>query len=88
MEILNALAYKHFNNTLKNWIKDCPNEIVGICEEELNAEGIVFKELTKSDDGTLLSAEYNKIFSNGVKAVCILKFKNNVLFDDVFYIER
>ncbi len=88
MEILNALAYKNFNNTLKNWIKDCPDEIAGICEEELNAEDLVFKDLTKSDDGTLLSAEYTIIFSNGVKAVYILKFKNNVLFDDVFYIER
>lgn len=46
------------------------------------------KDFTKSEDGSLLCAEFIKIFSTGLKAVYILKFKNNEVWDDVFYVER
>ncbi len=88
MNKLKNIADEHFRKTVNTWKNECPDETVGIREDELNEEGLILKDLTKSDDETLLCAEFIKIFSNGLKAVYILKFKNNEVWDDVFYVER
>lgn len=82
------IADEHFQKTVNAWKNEYPDETTGIREDEFNEEGLLLKDLTKSEDGSLLCAKFIKIFSNGLKAVYILKFKNDALWDDVFYVER
>lgn len=88
MNKLKNIADEHFRKTVNAWKNEYPDEIVGIRADEFNEEGLLLKDLTKSEDGSLLCAEFIKIFSTGLKAVYILKFKNNEVWDDVFYTER
>lgn len=89
-EELKTLAYKHFNKTVLNWKEQCPDETVGISDDELCEKGLSLINVTEEnfDNESLLCAEFHKEFSNGVKAVYIAKFKGNKVFDDVFYLER
>ncbi len=88
MNKLKNIADEHFRKTVNGWKNECPDETTGIHEDEFNEEGLLLKDFTKSEDGSLLCAEFIKIFSTGLKAVYILKFKNNEVWDDVFYVER
>ncbi len=81
-------ANEHFRKAVTTWKNEWPAETAGIREDEFNEEGLLLNALTKSEDGSLLHAEFIKIFSNGLRVVYILKFKNDALWDDVFYTER
>lgn len=77
MNKLKNISDEYFLKTVKAWENECPDEIVDIREDEFNEEGFILKDLTERDDETLLCAKFIKIFSTGLKAVYILKFKNN-----------
>ena len=85
---LKNIANKHFRKAINTWKHECSGETIGIREDEFTEEGLFLKVLTKSEDDSLLCAEFSKIFSNGLRVVYILKFKNDALWDDVFYTER
>ncbi len=88
MNELKHIANEHFRKAVNTWKNECPDETAGIREDEFDETSLLFKALTKSEDGSLLCAEFVKIFSNGLRAVYILKFKNDALLDDAFYLER
>ena len=85
-EQVKIIANEHFQKAVNTWKNECPDETTGIREDEFDESGLLFKAL--SEDGSLLCAKCIKIFSNGLKVVYILKFKNDTLLDDVFYVER
>lgn len=39
-ESLKTIAEEHFVNTLFDWRGACPEETVGICDEEFNSKGL------------------------------------------------
>ena len=86
-EKVQKIVCENFNKAISSWKEECPEEAVGISDNELNEKGLTLKSLTK-ENKFLLCAEFCKKFSNGDKAVYIVKFKGGEVFDDVFYLER
>ncbi len=90
-ETLKAMAEKHFVNTLLNWCEECPEETIGICDDEFNSKGLALCSINITEanrDGCTyrIESEYKNSFSNGTKVIYILKFYDNFdIFDDVFY---
>ena len=65
MNKLKNITDEYFRKTVNAWKNECPDETTGIHEDEFNEEGLLLKDLTKSEDGSLLCAEFIKIFSTG-----------------------
>jgi hypothetical protein len=90
-EKLKIIAIANFEKAVLNWAKECPEEVVGIADNELNAENLKLNSINITESNKQgfiynIEAKYSKTFSNGEKVIYILKFYDDfVIFDDVFY---
>lgn len=93
-EKLKIIAYGNFEKSLLSWAKECPEEVLGIADDELNAENLKLNSINITEtnkEGYTYNVEvkYFKTFSNGKKVIYILKFYDDfIIFDDVFYTEN
>ena len=87
-------AYEYFEKAVLSWAKECPEEVLGIADGELNSQNLklISINITESNKQGFIyniEAKYSKTFSNGEKVIYILKFHDDFdIFDDVFYIEN
>ncbi|MBE6729309.1 MAG: hypothetical protein E7568_03645 [Ruminococcaceae bacterium] len=93
-EKLKIIAIANFEKSVLNWAKECPEEVIGIADNELNAENLKLNSIniTESQKQCFIyniEARYSKTFSNGKKIIYILKFCDDFdVFDDVLYTEN
>lgn len=93
-EKLKIIAIANFEKSVLNWAKECPEEVIGIADNELNAENLKLNSIniTESQKQCFIyniEARYSKTFSNDKKIIYILKFCDDFdVFDDVLYTEN
>lgn len=93
-EKLKIIAIANFEKSVLNWAKECPEEVIGIADNELNAENLKLNSIniTESQKQCFIyniEARYSKTFSNDKKVIYILKFCDDFdVFDDVLYTEN
>ena len=93
-EKLKIIAIANFEKSVLNWAKECPEEVIGIADNELNAENLKLNSIniTESQKQCFIyniEARYSKTFSNDKKIIYILKFCDDFdVFNDVLYTEN
>ncbi len=89
-----TVVREQFKKAISNWYAQCPEEALGIGDDDLNGDGLVLNSLKISDANPSnytykIEAEYYKVFPNHLKAIYIVKFWDDLtIYDDVFYTER
>lgn len=91
---LKAIANANFEKAVLSWGKECPEEVLGIADSELNSENLNLNSINITESNKQgfiynIETKYSKTFSNGKKIIYILKFHDDFdIFDDVFYTEN